>query len=110
MLESFQARLATPFAVLGIRTVGESLTDIQYLPQGAASFSATATGYTAATQTALLSCTAPGTVTMALEKQMWGDEFGMCDEERARAGSSGERPRGAARGRARWCRGPPSCR
>ena len=36
MLESFHARLATPFAVLGIRTVGESLTDIQYLPKGAA--------------------------------------------------------------------------
>ena len=36
MLETFQARLATPFAVLGIRTVGERLTDIQYLPKGAA--------------------------------------------------------------------------
>ena len=36
MLESFQARLATPFAVLGIRVLGERLTDIQYLPKGAA--------------------------------------------------------------------------
>ena len=35
-LEPFQARLATPFAVLGIRTVGELLTDIEYLPRGAA--------------------------------------------------------------------------
>jgi methylated-DNA-[protein]-cysteine S-methyltransferase len=41
MLESFQARLATPFAVLGIRTVGESLTDIQYLPKGAATLAPT---------------------------------------------------------------------
>jgi methylated-DNA-[protein]-cysteine S-methyltransferase len=36
MLESFQARLATPFAVLGIRTSGACLTDIAYLPKGAA--------------------------------------------------------------------------
>ena len=36
MLETFHARFATPFAVLGIRTVGECLTDIQYLPKGAA--------------------------------------------------------------------------
>ena len=35
-LESFQAKLATPFAVLGIRTVGELLTDIEYLPRGVA--------------------------------------------------------------------------
>ena len=28
--------MATPFAVLGIRTAGESLTRIEYLPQGAA--------------------------------------------------------------------------
>jgi len=28
--------MATPFAVLGIRTAGESLTGIEYLPQGAA--------------------------------------------------------------------------
>ena len=41
MLESFQARLATPFAVLGIRTVGELLTDIQYLPKGAATLAPT---------------------------------------------------------------------
>jgi len=36
MLEPFQARLATPFAVLGIRTAGACLTDIAYLPKGAA--------------------------------------------------------------------------
>jgi methylated-DNA-[protein]-cysteine S-methyltransferase len=36
MLESFHARLSTPFAVLGIRTVGERVTDIEYLPPGAA--------------------------------------------------------------------------
>ena len=36
MLESHHARLATPFAVLGIRTVGEVLTDIEYLPRGVA--------------------------------------------------------------------------
>jgi methylated-DNA-[protein]-cysteine S-methyltransferase len=36
LLESFQAKLATPFAVLGIRVVGDSLTDIEYLPRGAA--------------------------------------------------------------------------
>lgn len=35
-LESFHARIATPFAVLGICTVGEMLTDIEYLPRGAA--------------------------------------------------------------------------
>ena len=34
-LEAFQARLATPFAVLGIRTSGGLLTDIEYLPVGA---------------------------------------------------------------------------
>ena len=34
-LEAFQARLATPFAVLGIRTSGALLTDIEYLPVGA---------------------------------------------------------------------------
>ena len=32
----FDARLATPFAVLGIRTAGERLAGIEYLPQGAA--------------------------------------------------------------------------
>ncbi len=36
MLESYHARLATPFAVLGIRTVGSWVTDIEYLPRGAA--------------------------------------------------------------------------
>jgi methylated-DNA-[protein]-cysteine S-methyltransferase len=36
VLASFHAKLATPFAVLGIRTVGEWLTDIEYLPRGAA--------------------------------------------------------------------------
>lgn len=41
MLESFHARLATPFAVLGIRTVGEWLTDIEYLPRGAATLAPT---------------------------------------------------------------------
>ena len=34
MLESYHAKLATPFAVLGIRTVGERVTDIDYLPLG----------------------------------------------------------------------------
>jgi methylated-DNA-[protein]-cysteine S-methyltransferase len=36
LLDSYSARIATPFAVLGIRTVGESLTGIDYLPKGAA--------------------------------------------------------------------------
>ena len=36
LLEPFHARLETPFAVLGIRTVGERLTDIEYLPRGVA--------------------------------------------------------------------------
>jgi hypothetical protein len=36
MLETFHARLPAPFAVLGVRVVGERLTDIQYLPKGAA--------------------------------------------------------------------------
>ena len=35
-LEAFHAKIATPFAVLGIRTVGEVVTDIAYLPRGAA--------------------------------------------------------------------------
>ena len=35
-LASHQARFSTPFAVLGIRTVGERLTDIEYLPLGVA--------------------------------------------------------------------------
>jgi methylated-DNA-[protein]-cysteine S-methyltransferase len=37
LLESFQAKLAAPFAVLGVRTLGERVTDIEYLPRGAAS-------------------------------------------------------------------------
>jgi len=36
LLEPFHARLDTPFAVLGIRTIGERLTDIEYLPRGVA--------------------------------------------------------------------------
>ena len=36
MLETYQARHPTPFAVLGIRTAGESLAGIDYLPRGAA--------------------------------------------------------------------------
>lgn len=36
MLEKYQAKYPTPFAVLGIRAVGERLTDIEYLPRGAA--------------------------------------------------------------------------
>lgn len=35
-LEPYQARFATPFAVLGIRVSGNWLTDIHYLPPGAA--------------------------------------------------------------------------
>lgn len=40
-LETFHARLGTPFAVLGIRTVGELLTDIEYLPRGVATLAPT---------------------------------------------------------------------
>jgi len=36
MLEAFQAKFAAPFAVLGIRTAGERLSGIDYLPRGAA--------------------------------------------------------------------------
>jgi methylated-DNA-[protein]-cysteine S-methyltransferase len=36
MLESFHAKYATPFAVLGIRTIGERVAYIEYLPKGAA--------------------------------------------------------------------------
>lgn len=36
MLETYQARHPTPFAVLGIRVAGERLTGIDYLPRGAA--------------------------------------------------------------------------
>ena len=39
MLELYQAKLPAPFAVLGIRTVGERLTGIDYLPRGAAPLS-----------------------------------------------------------------------
>jgi len=35
-LDSYHARLSAPFAVLGIRTAGEILTGIDYLPKGAA--------------------------------------------------------------------------
>jgi methylated-DNA-[protein]-cysteine S-methyltransferase len=38
MLEKYQAKYSTPFAVLGIRTTGDSLTDIEYLPRGVATF------------------------------------------------------------------------
>jgi methylated-DNA-[protein]-cysteine S-methyltransferase len=36
MLESFHAKFAAPFAVLGIRTIGERVADIEYLPPGVA--------------------------------------------------------------------------
>lgn len=36
MLETFHARYPAPFAVLGIRTIGERVTDIEYLPRGSA--------------------------------------------------------------------------
>jgi methylated-DNA-[protein]-cysteine S-methyltransferase len=36
MLESFHAKYAAPFAVLGIRTIGERVSDIEYLPAGVA--------------------------------------------------------------------------
>jgi methylated-DNA-[protein]-cysteine S-methyltransferase len=41
MLESYQARYAAPFAVLGIRTAGGLLTGIDYLPRGAATLAPT---------------------------------------------------------------------
>lgn len=37
--ELFDAKLATPFAVLGIRTAGELVTDIEYLPKFVATLS-----------------------------------------------------------------------
>lgn len=37
----FDARLATPFAVLGIRTAGELVTHIEYLPRGVATLAPT---------------------------------------------------------------------
>ena len=36
VLAAHHAKLATPFAVLGIRTAGPLLTDIEYLPRGVA--------------------------------------------------------------------------
>ena len=36
MLDRYHARLQTPFAVLGIRTEGERVARIEYLPKGAA--------------------------------------------------------------------------
>jgi methylated-DNA-[protein]-cysteine S-methyltransferase len=36
MLPSYHAKLQTPFAVLGIRTLGARVTDIDYLPHGIA--------------------------------------------------------------------------
>jgi methylated-DNA-[protein]-cysteine S-methyltransferase len=36
VLETYQARHPAPFAVLGIRTAGETLVGIDYLPRGAA--------------------------------------------------------------------------
>ena len=37
MLEFYHAKYATPFATLGIRTVGDRVSDIDYLPRGVAS-------------------------------------------------------------------------
>ena len=36
MLDAFHAKYGTPFAVLGIRTSGDRVTDIEYLPPGVA--------------------------------------------------------------------------
>lgn len=36
LLESYQAKFAAPFAVLGIRTIGELVAGIEYLPRAAA--------------------------------------------------------------------------
>jgi len=41
MLEAFQAKFPAPFAVLGIRTVGDRLAGIEYLPKGAATLAPT---------------------------------------------------------------------
>jgi methylated-DNA-[protein]-cysteine S-methyltransferase len=41
LLEPFDAKLPTPFAVLGIRTAGEVLTGIEYLPRGVATLAPT---------------------------------------------------------------------
>lgn len=37
MLDAYHAKYPTPFAVLGIRTLGNRVTDIEYLPSGIAS-------------------------------------------------------------------------
>jgi methylated-DNA-[protein]-cysteine S-methyltransferase len=36
LLESWQAKMESPFAVLGVRTIGEKVVRIEYLPRGAA--------------------------------------------------------------------------
>ena len=36
LLESWQAKMEAPFAVIGVRTIGERLVRIEYLPRGAA--------------------------------------------------------------------------
>ena len=36
LLESWQAKLEAPFAVIGVRTIGERLVRLEYLPRGAA--------------------------------------------------------------------------
>lgn len=36
MLDAYHAKMATPFAVLGIRTLGERVTDVDYLASGVA--------------------------------------------------------------------------
>lgn len=41
MLEAFQAKFQAPFAVLGIRTAGDRLAGIDYLPRGAATLEPT---------------------------------------------------------------------
>ena len=41
LLAGFEAKLATPFAVLGIRAAGETLTGIEYLPRFAATLGPT---------------------------------------------------------------------
>jgi methylated-DNA-[protein]-cysteine S-methyltransferase len=41
LLESFDAKLSTPFAVLGIHAAGEALTGIEYLPRGVATLAPT---------------------------------------------------------------------
>ena len=41
MPADYSAKLATPFAVLGIRTTGEWLTGIEYLPRGVATLAPT---------------------------------------------------------------------